>query len=79
MDESSSVQLSSTVWCVFQIARVATFSADRPGYIAVAANSIGAMFDLTFKMRTFENDSLLVYAANENQVLHFAGSLWFCI
>ncbi|XP_041356694.1 laminin subunit alpha-like [Gigantopelta aegis] len=53
--------------CPEQIARVATFSADRPGYIAVAANSIGSMFDLTFKMRTFENDSLLLYAANDNQ------------
>ncbi|XP_071119471.1 laminin subunit alpha-like [Haliotis cracherodii] len=58
--------------CPEQIARVASFTADRRGFVAVSSESIGQMFDITFKMRTFENESLILYAASSDQSSAFA-------
>ncbi|KAK6179097.1 hypothetical protein SNE40_011531 [Patella caerulea] len=80
------LQFKSTLWdlnnnrgakgvvvgCPEQIARVVSFSANRPGIVAVSAESVGQMFDLTFKMKTFQNDSLLLYTADNTQSSAFS-------
>ncbi|ESO94906.1 hypothetical protein LOTGIDRAFT_144813 [Lottia gigantea] len=51
------------IGCPEQVARVVSFSALKPGFVAVSAESIGEKFDLTFKMKTFQNDSLVLFAS----------------
>ena len=55
---------------LMQILRTATFSADYPGYIAIPSDSVGENFDVTFRMRTTANSSLLMYTSDNDQVRH---------
>ena len=53
-----------------QVARVATFSSDKLSYIAKPSESIGNNFDITFKMKTKQDEALLMYAGHSDQVIY---------
>ena len=52
---------------------MATFSSDKLSYIAKPSESIGNNFDITFKMKTKQDEALLMYAGHSDQVIY--GSL----
>ncbi|XP_021350179.1 laminin subunit alpha-like isoform X1 [Mizuhopecten yessoensis] len=82
------VQFDSTVWdlinnneakgvvrgCPEQMLRTATFGGDIPGHIAIPMDSIGVNFDVTFRMKTVSNSSLLMYTSDNNQNTVFSVS-----
>ena len=55
--------------CPEQVARVATFSASKLSYVAKPSESIGNNFDITFKMKTKQDQALLMYAGHTEQVM----------
>ena len=57
--------------CPEQVARVATFSASKLSYVAKPSESIGNNFDITFKMKTKQDQALLMYAGHTEQVNTF--------
>ncbi|XP_063440155.1 laminin-like protein epi-1 isoform X2 [Mytilus trossulus] len=70
------VQFDATIWdlnkntralgvlpgCPAKIRRTANFAST--GHVAMVTDSIGENFDVTFKMKTLTNNSLLLYAGN---------------
>ena len=60
--------------CPEQVARVATFSATKLSYVAKPSESIGNNFDITFKMKTKQDQALLMYAGHTEQVNICIGS-----
>ena len=55
---------------MFQIARVATFTASQMSYVAKPLDPLGATFDLTFKMKTRKNTSLILLAGHSEEVTY---------
>jgi hypothetical protein len=51
---------------LLQIRRTANFG--NVGYVAMVTDSVGENFDVTFKMKTLSNNSLLLYARNNAKV-----------
>ena len=51
---------------LLQIRRTANFG--NVGYVAMVTDSVGENFDVTFKMKTLSNNSLLLYAGNNAKV-----------
>ena len=48
---------------------MATFSSDKLSYVARPSESIGNNFDITFKMKTKQNEALLMYVGHSEQVI----------
>ena len=48
---------------------MATFSSDKLSYVAKPSESIGNNFDITFKMKTKQNEALLMYVGHSEQVI----------
>ncbi|XP_022314761.2 laminin subunit alpha-like [Crassostrea virginica] len=63
--------------CPEQILRTATFDAERRGYIAKdLATSVGANFDVTFRMKTLSNSSMILYTSNNDQTSGFSVAIF---
>lgn len=61
--------------CPEQVARVATFSAGKLSYVAKPSESIGNNFDITFKMKTKQDQALLMYAGHTEKDSGFSVSV----
>ncbi|XP_052778102.1 laminin subunit alpha-like [Mya arenaria] len=61
--------------CPAQILRVATYEDQQLSFIANPIESIGENFDLTFKMKSKQEEALLIFAANDDQSVGFSVSL----
>ena len=59
--------------CPDKIRRTANFG--NVGYVAMVTDSVGENFDVTFKMKTLSNNSLLLYAGNNAKTEVFSMSL----
>ena len=61
--------LSFKFWdFVFQVARIVSFTVKQPGYAAMPSVNVNRNFDATMKIKTLEQEALLLYAANQDQV-----------
>ncbi|KAK3091660.1 hypothetical protein FSP39_021617 [Pinctada imbricata] len=60
--------------CPEQILRTASFSANRNGYIKLPLDSIGENFDMTFRLKTKSDSSLIAYTSSNNQNSGFSVS-----
>ena len=71
------INLSAEIYpnYIIQVARVATFSARKLSYVAQPSESIGNNFDITFKMKTKQDEALLMYAGHTEQVETVLGFL----
>ncbi|KAJ8306103.1 hypothetical protein KUTeg_016648 [Tegillarca granosa] len=61
--------------CPDQTLRTATFRQGQISYVAFPSDSVGVNFDVTFRMKTLSNDSMLLYTTNDDQTTAFSVSV----